>query len=378
MQLYKKRILILGKCLDGGTGTFLSLLNSGIKNTIQTYICILEKPSFNKLNEKINYYNHQKSYPDKYSFSTSNILLIFKEIFWLRTQININKPDICFAIDYHSSLLVELYRLLFWDTKIKTILTFHNNLTGVFNDKASNILKNTLLFIGRFLFPRSGQIVGVSKELSNDIKKLFKLKKNPKTVYYGIQIQKKIFKRNILNNKITFLFIARLDRQKDHMTLINAFTQLVQKVKQNKLELLLIGDGDLRLNIKRYISSLHMIEHIKLLGWKKDVNYYLKKSDIFIFSTKREGFGLVLLEAMNFGLPIISNDVDFGPRELLGKNKYGLLVPQKNEEALIKAMEKLITDKELYNYYVKKSFERIKDFSLEKMISQYIKIIKSV
>lgn len=374
-KLLKKNILILGKCLDGGTGSFLNLLYKGMKNKHIIHVCVLEKPSYVPLSSDISFFNSPKSYPNHYSLSFNNILLIIREIIWLRDHITNCHIDICVGIDFHSSLIIELYHLLLRKNEIKTILTFHNNLTGVFADKASSFLRGVLLFLGKLIFSRSDVIIGISKELSNDVQHLFGLTKKPQTIYYGLPPLRKVTDNDHSLKNIQITSIARLDKQKDQTTLINAFAILINMVNNKNITLTLIGDGTMKNCISSLIKSLSLTKHIKLLGWKQNINTFLRISDIFILPSHREGFGLVLIEAMQHGIPVISSDVNFGPREILDYGKYGILVPMKDERAMAEAMRSLIMDKKLYDYYAQKSLERAKYFLLSNMIREYLKII---
>jgi glycosyltransferase involved in cell wall biosynthesis len=123
------------------------------------------------------------------------------------------------------------------------------------------------------------------------------------------------------------------------------------------------------------VSRLGLSRKISFLGWVKNISPYLKKSDIFVLSSKREGFGYVLIEAMSQGKPVISTNTPYGPSEILDNGKYGILVPMGDEEAMKRAILKLLTDKKKYHYYAKKAFERSEFFSLDKMLRAYKKLI---
>ena len=105
---------------------------------------------------------------------------------------------------------------------------------------------------------------------------------------------------------------------------------------------------------------------------------YLRRSDVFVFSSKREGFGYVLLEAMSQGLPVISSNTPYGPSEILNNGKYGIIVPVGNVALLKKAILKLLIEDKVYKNYSKKSIERSIFFSKDKMINDYKKVLISL
>ena len=91
-------------------------------------------------------------------------------------------------------------------------------------------------------------------------------------------------------------------------------------------------------------------------------------------TSRWEGFGLVLTEAMSFGLPIISFD-NSGANEVLDNGKYGLLVEQGNVENFSKELNRMISSYELRKEYSQKSLERIIDFDIEHIIKQWDDIL---
>ena len=96
-------------------------------------------------------------------------------------------------------------------------------------------------------------------------------------------------------------------------------------------------------------------------------------------SSREEGFGMVLLEAGNYGLPLVAYDVEFGPRTIIQEGKTGYVIPDGDSEAFSKALEKLMNDSQLRE---KMSMEIRKDiperFSEKVIIDKWIKIINTL
>ena len=90
---------------------------------------------------------------------------------------------------------------------------------------------------------------------------------------------------------------------------------------------------------KDLIKKLKLQHCVYVLGWKKNVLTYLKKASLFVFASHYEGFGLVLLEAMGAGLPVISTDTPYGPSEILDNGKFGVLLPMKTPDRMAQAIE---------------------------------------
>ena len=90
-----------------------------------------------------------------------------------------------------------------------------------------------------------------------------------------------------------------------------------------------------------------------------------------MFSSKYEGFGLAILEAMSLGLPVISSDTKYGPADLLGNQKYGLLYPVGNVKKLSEEIRLLLTDSRLAKEYSTLGIRRSFDYDMPKIVKKY-------
>ena len=111
---------------------------------------------------------------------------------------------------------------------------------------------------------------------------------------------------------------------------------------------------------------------------KNNSSFCVAKSDIFVLSSKREGFPYVMLDALAQGRPVISTNAPFGPKEILQGGKYGVLVPVGDADRLAAAMESLLTNNTLRARYGRLSKERSRYFSEDKMLEGYLSLIRSI
>jgi N-acetylglucosaminyldiphosphoundecaprenol N-acetyl-beta-D-mannosaminyltransferase len=118
-------------------------------------------------------------------------------------------------------------------------------------------------------------------------------------------------------------------------------------------------------------NHFNLKNKIKIFGWLKNIYPILRRSDIFVLSSKAEGFSYAIIEAMSQGLPIISTNTPHGPSEILDGGKFGILVPMSDPISLSRAFVKLTHDKSLYGYFSEQSLKRSAYFSREKMTSSY-------
>lgn len=176
--------------------------------------------------------------------------------------------------------------------------------------------------LARIVYYKFDKCVFISKAVMDYLSKIKEIQLGSKNivVYYGIEknIKFKLKKQNELINIGT---IARVVDQKDYPTLISAFTLFHKKFPETRL--IIVGEGRAKNDIVKLTQNLGVDKFITWVGKVVDVNSLLNEMDLFILSSKYEGFGLVLLEAMQNMVPIIASNNSAIP-EVLGKNYLGL------------------------------------------------------
>ena len=140
-----------------------------------------------------------------------------------------------------------------------------------------------------------------------------------------------------------FSAIGRLSRQKDYPTMIRAFTEFHKTHPEYRLEI--FGSGEDEEELKRLAAELKVKDSVLFMGLDKNAIERIADSTAFLLSSIYEGMPNVLLEAMAIGLPCISTDCPFGPKELINDGVNGILVPVGDYMSLAAAMERVIIDK---------------------------------
>ena len=115
--------------------------------------------------------------------------------------------------------------------------------------------------------------------------------------------------------------ISRLTRQKDLPTLFSAFAQFLRLHPDSKL--LMVGGGEEKNSLVNLAEELAIAKNIEWVGRTSEIQEYLSRMDVFVLSSLYEGFGLVLLEAMDAGVPVIASNNSAIP-EVLGTDFPGL------------------------------------------------------
>lgn len=178
-------------------------------------------------------------------------------------------------------------------------------------------------------------------------------------------------------NKITLLFCGRIGQRKGTFDLIEAFANLPHELK-NCAELIIAGDGDIEKG-RSLVGSLNLTEHITFLGWvnSEQRDKLLTKADVFILPSYNEGLPMAILEAMSWGLPVISTPVG-GIPELVIPNKNGLLVEPGDIQQLSIAMQALITNEELRLKMGRTARESVIPFDIKNYLNSLLEVYRSV
>jgi glycosyltransferase involved in cell wall biosynthesis len=170
------------------------------------------------------------------------------------------------------------------------------------------------------------------------------------------------------------LACGRLTKQKDYPTLLRAFARL----SGTGLQLNILGDGDLRQSLEQLTQDLGIADRVTFLGFQRDPFSYMRRADIFVLSSRWEGFGNVLVEAMAMGAPVVSTDCPHGPAEIIKDDQTGLLVPTENPEALAAMLQRLIDNPDLRLRLGQAGQRRAKDFSATKIGATYAQHFRAV
>ena len=214
------------------------------------------------------------------------------------------------------------------------------------------------------------KIVCVSKTVHNSFCELFGMENHLTTIYNPIDIDdichKASSKTERKDNAIHLISVGRLTQQKGYDRLL----KVVKRLHDNGLpiQLKILGDGEGRDSLDEYVQNNAMKSYVFLPGFTDNPYSQLKNADIFVCSSRAEGFSLVIAEAMVIGVPVVSTYCS-GPNELLEEGKYGMLVDN-SEESLYLGLKKAITNMDQMKDYVKAAQIRIQDFSPQAIIQK--------
>ena len=228
-----------------------------------------------------------------------------------------------------------------------------------------------ILLLKMVLYNFADKIVTNSKGSKDSIKKILIKKNNIYPIYnpYLKSVNRKLNKKR---NKF-LLSVGRLAKQKDFYNLIIAFDIIKHKIPNYKL--IIVGDGQLKSKLKKLVFDRKLEKRIKFTGWEKNLKKYYSNSKLFILNSVYEGLGNVLIDAVNYNLPIITTNCKSGPNEIISYGKGGFLVPIKSPTQLSKKILFCINN---YRYSLQKAKyakKKIKRFDCDYNCEKYLKLI---
>ena len=218
-------------------------------------------------------------------------------------------------------------------------------------------------FMKRKIYPKA-YCVSVPNKMDTDIYKEW----GCNAIYIPHLLTYEALEKNKLDSKI-ILTVGRLTADKQHRKLIQIWSKIKNK---NGWKLWIVGDGEEKKTLEQLVQELEVMDTVKLLPATKEIASIYNQASIFAFASRCEGFGMVLLEAMSFGVPCISFDCPSGPRDVIIDGENGVLVPNNNCELFQEKLEQLITvEEDELKKLGDQAFNTVKNWDNEKIISMW-------
>ena len=367
MEKNKKRLIIFMPSMEGGgVEKNVILISNYISKFVKEVNFITFDKRFNKFfNKKIKILNvkninGKKKYKKYYKYFKCLNLLI-KE--YLK-----NKNSLVFSFQANIYAIILSSFLGF-----KIISRSNSSPTGW----GKNAVKNILF---RIFFKFSDAIIVNSKEFQMEFRKKFnistKLIYNPLNKNEIIKKSRIRLKSNFFNSKkfLKIISIGRFTEQKDHETLLKSFKIICKKINAR---LIIMGYGIKEKEIKNYVKNNNLNKYVKILNFKSNPFNYIKKTDLFILTSKFEGLPNVLLEAQLLKKYIISSDCPTGPREILLNGKAGGLFEVGNYRDLANKILKFNQNRSFYKPKINFGYKKLDRFDFKINCNKYLKLVQN-
>ncbi len=251
-----------------------------------------------------------------------------------------------------------------------------------------------------FFYTKADKVVVLSQKAEEEMQFYYKVPKKilmkiPNMVtYIGTQKNKT---SDWTYGKKTVVCVGRLAVEKQYERIIRAFSYVCSKEPEARL--IILGKGSLLYYLRRMCKKYHIDDYVVFTGFIDDVSLYLENARVFVMASRVEGFPNSMIEAMGYGVPIVTTDSFGACGEIVGKTRemknvseltlceYGVLTPDmpheglkidsqlsEQETILGKAILKILTEEDIYEKYRKQSFRRAKMFYIGKIIKKWNKV----
>ena len=272
----------------------------------------------------------------------SVIRALFPLIRFLRTR----EPSV-FVSSLGQPNIVTVWAAALARVSTRIVIVQHGILT---NDVLDNptLQYRTLPFLYHLFGGWADAIVAVSKGAADDLARRAGMRREDMTVIYNAAVNDRLFAlaEEPVDHPFfregappVFLAAGRMTPQKDFATLIDAFACLR---KRRDVRLAILGVGPLEASLKAQRARLGLEQDVDFPGYRMNPYPLMKHASAFVLSSRHESFGIVLVEAMALGTPVVSTDCPSGPTEILEAGRYGALVPPGDPVALANAMENVL------------------------------------
>ncbi len=169
--------------------------------------------------------------------------------------------------------------------------------------------------------------------------------------------------------------IGRFVAKKGFDSFIRAMAIL--KNRGIKFKAIIGGNGDESANLELLRNNLDLKEEVEFVGWVENKENFYKKIDVFCLPSLHEPFGIVLLEALKYGLPIVTTNTE-GPLEIIKDKEDCLVIAKNDENAMAEAISKLLSNRELARNLANNALETVKKYDINEVTKTIDIVLKQV
>ena len=293
----------------------------------------------------------------------------WKVIQFFRRSITLSKffrkenPD-CIISFMESANFPSILAAFFSNKLAKIWITCHSEI--------SSLTKIQYLLIP-YIYKYAKKVITVSKGLRDDLVEMGISKEKLRVIYNPLSTsaptKHKFLPRPIHAPQKYILGVGRLNYQKNFDILIDSFLE----IKDQNLHLVILGEGEEKNNLIRIIKNKKMSDRIHLIGVTDDVWPWYRYAECFVLTSIFEPFGLVIIEAMSQGCPVVAFDCDYGPREIITHRVNGLLVKVNDVKTLTNTITTLLFDNVLSDELIHNGLIRSSEFNVKALSIQWLK-----
>ena len=347
----------------GGVEKNLIIISNFLSKKYENiYVCTCSKSFKKKFNSKIKFISTKHDLSNKVSLKIQYLVSLFLLIKFILK----NKNTLVFAFQANIYCIL-VCKLL----GIKIIVRSNSSPSGWYHNNLKKIIYKKIISLADSVIVNSRDF---KKEMENSFNINVDCIYNPLNSKEIIKLSKKKFRNNFFKKKniLKLVNIGRFTDQKDQITILKAVNIIKDKIK---FKLLIIGRGIEKKKLTHFVKNNNLGNNVKIINFQNNPYNIIKKSDVFILSSKYEGLPNVLLEAAVLKKFIISTKCPTGPKEILDNGKGGIFFKTENYKDLAKKIEFYLKNKKKLNKKINYNFNNLDRFDFRKNLHKYDKVI---
>lgn len=267
-------------------------------------------------------------------------------------------------------------------TKTAVIIGEHG--TGALKYRKDRMTSALLSTLNKTLYPLADRVIAISDGVREYLVRGLKLSEGKVVSIHNPVDTQRI--RKLSHEEVddpwlcdqdvpVVLWVGRIAAVKGLEYLIGAFELVLRELDAR---LIIVGEGSERSSIEELVRQKGLAGKVRFAGFQRNPYRYMSRSSVFAFPSLSEGFGMVLVEAMACGLPVVSTDCVTGPAEVLENGRCGILVPVADADALARGIVDILTNTQLREQLISAAARRVTDFEATQVVASYERLFREV
>lgn len=280
-----------------------------------------------------------------YPTNSYSRILMLVDCYRIGRRLVKNYPQESIIVSAQDPFVLGLLAWLFslrYQTKLH--VQVHGDFFGSSYIRGNRLVKVIRIYVARFVMKRACGIRVVSERIKRSLVALGVDGERITVLPIRPELERFLAVSHVVGDHDPFVFLAasRFSREKNIPLLVSAFAKIAERYPQVRLRI--VGRGSEEERVRTLITSLGTADRVEIIPWTESIENEMQRADVFVTTSDHEAYGLTLIEAMAVGLPLITTDVGC-VGEVVRDGEAGIVIPVRDEGALVRAMERMIVDR---------------------------------